>query len=595
MFGKGCFTNIPSGLPPQNGLMGWYDSNSGVFSDTSLSLWKDKTKFKNNLTPQSRSSTIYPAVIEITDLSNNQYLAIDTEGNVYIAESGNYVIRMYPKSNGSFFGQNMIGGSNYIIAGTFGIPGDDGYDDPATDAKIGYAYGITVDNNGSLYISDSGSGSTLGLQNNYKIRMVPRVDGLYFGTPMTSNFIYTIIGDGAQGFPVDGNLAVTSRLFNAFGLITDSLNNLIFCDGNAIRMIPQVDGSYWGIDMMANRVYTIVNSLNTDGGDPYLPGSVNGIRADLATMGPEVRSVVLDSTGNLAFTDSFNGLIKFMPKTDGEYYGESMTSNTVYLIAGGGGISSPFDCIPSAAQIIYPSHVGFSLNDTLIISIATDNLGVDESCITIIPRSNISLYGRSLLGNQLYNLIGTNGYLTQYLFPSVVSCVIDSQNSNIYATDNLATNLLSFNLTSIYTNINNYLFDNIYCYTTRPEFRLPPIGATIFAVWKPPYSLFVSRNLTQNLVTIFTDNIITPGNYSEHFTLSLVGSNNLSNFYIRVSDPSNTTSSSSYTSLTLDNYTDKNIINAICFNSNYLSQGSYARAYINGINVPVDGGRTGSL
>jgi len=50
MSGKGCFTDPPVAFQPsKDGLVAWYDSNSAVFSGTSLSSWKDRNEYENNL------------------------------------------------------------------------------------------------------------------------------------------------------------------------------------------------------------------------------------------------------------------------------------------------------------------------------------------------------------------------------------------------------------------------------------------------------------------------------------------------------------------------------------------------------------------
>jgi sugar lactone lactonase YvrE len=63
----------------------------------------------------------------------------------------------------------------------------------ATDALINQAKFLTVDLNGSIYFFDAGA---------FRYRMVPAVDGFYFGstTLMQAGHIYTIAGNGSLGF-----------------------------------------------------------------------------------------------------------------------------------------------------------------------------------------------------------------------------------------------------------------------------------------------------------------------------------------------------------------------------------------------------------
>jgi trimeric autotransporter adhesin len=69
--------------------------------------------------------------------------AVDSSGNVYIADSYNYRIREVVKATG-----NII-----TVAGT-GSPSYNGDNIPAASANIGQPYGIAVDASGNLYIAD---------------------------------------------------------------------------------------------------------------------------------------------------------------------------------------------------------------------------------------------------------------------------------------------------------------------------------------------------------------------------------------------------------------------------------------------------------
>src|ERR1035437_8017753 len=69
-------------------------------------------------------------------------VAVDSAGNLYIADNGNERIRKV--SNGVI---TTVAGS-----GTGGFSGDNG---PATSAQLAFPAGIAVDSTGNLYIGDS--------------------------------------------------------------------------------------------------------------------------------------------------------------------------------------------------------------------------------------------------------------------------------------------------------------------------------------------------------------------------------------------------------------------------------------------------------
>lgn len=135
-------------------------------------------------------------------------VAVDASGNIYIADSSNYVVRKVDTS-----------GSIATVAGN-GINGYTGDGGPATKAEIGQPYGVTVDTVGNLYISDSNN-------------VVRKVD--------TSNNISTVAGNvhlGA-GYGGDGNVATAAILDAPWGLAIDLSGNLLIADriNNRIRKV----------------------------------------------------------------------------------------------------------------------------------------------------------------------------------------------------------------------------------------------------------------------------------------------------------------------------------------------------------------------
>ena len=103
-------------------------------------------------------------------------LAIDAASNLYVADTGNQMIRRIDVSTGNI---SSVAGTGYI-----GAVGDGG---PATQAQLNAPNDVAVDAAGNLFIADT---------NNSLIR---RVD---FG----SGFISTIAGVSTTGFSGDGRL-----------------------------------------------------------------------------------------------------------------------------------------------------------------------------------------------------------------------------------------------------------------------------------------------------------------------------------------------------------------------------------------------------
>jgi sugar lactone lactonase YvrE len=82
------------------------------------------------------------------ELSYPSGLALDSAGNLYIADLDNSVIRKVSKSSG------MI--STVAGTGAAGYSGDGG---PATTAELSYPNGVALDASGNIYIADQDNNS----------------------------------------------------------------------------------------------------------------------------------------------------------------------------------------------------------------------------------------------------------------------------------------------------------------------------------------------------------------------------------------------------------------------------------------------------
>jgi sugar lactone lactonase YvrE len=147
-------------------------------------------------------------------------VAVDTAGNLYIADQANHRIRKVSAATGLI---STIAGT-----GGGGFGGDGG---PATSAQMYSPVHLTIDKAGNLYIAD-----TL----NHRIRKVSAATGI----------ITTVAGSGPGGagsdgdFLGDGGPATAARLNTPYSVEVDSVGNLYIADSgnNRVRYVNASTG-----------------------------------------------------------------------------------------------------------------------------------------------------------------------------------------------------------------------------------------------------------------------------------------------------------------------------------------------------------------
>jgi uncharacterized protein (TIGR03437 family) len=129
-------------------------------------------------------------------------VAVDSAGNLYIADTGNDRVRKV--SNGVL---TTVAGN-----GTMGFSGDGG---PATSAGLWAPTAVALDSSGNLYIADD---------DNYRVREV------------SNGVITTFAGNGTPGLGGDGGPASSAQI-GPWSLAFDSADNLYITDVVGVRKV----------------------------------------------------------------------------------------------------------------------------------------------------------------------------------------------------------------------------------------------------------------------------------------------------------------------------------------------------------------------
>jgi trimeric autotransporter adhesin len=195
------------------------------------------------------------------ELSNPSGVAVDPQGNLYVADTDNNRIRKITPS-----------GMITTIAGSasVGYAGDGGL---ATSAQLNAPTRLALDPSGNIYFTDNGN------------NVVRRVS--------TAGVIETVAGNGQYGFAGDGGPATAAMLANPIGLTIDAEGGILIADADNLR-IRRV-GPNGRISTIAGNGTT---ALAGDGQPPTATGF--GSPADVA----------VDAVGNIYIADQGNRRVR---------------------------------------------------------------------------------------------------------------------------------------------------------------------------------------------------------------------------------------------------------------------------------------------
>src|SRR5216683_2264068 len=272
-------------------------------------------------------------------------IVFDPQGNLYLAETANHVIRKVDTT-----------GIITTIAGT-GTQGFSGDSGPATAARLDSPQGLALDTNQNLYIADT---------QNHRIRKIAA----------TTGNITTIAGNGTQGFSGDAGPATSASIDSPTGLSVDTSSNVYLADthNHRIRKITAIAGTsatgYNGDNTTATTAtLALPHGLTIDpAGNLYLADTANhrirridattGIITTIAGASAQTfagdtgpaptasldtpRATTTPPTGLLTLSDTGNQRVR-----------QIATDNTIHTIAGLG------LTIPGALTLTAPSVIAY--------------------------------------------------------------------------------------------------------------------------------------------------------------------------------------------------------------------------------------------
>ena len=304
--------------------------------------------------------------------------AVNSAGNVYIADTNNYVVRKVNASTGVI----------HTVAGNYGVQGNGGDNGPAASASLSSPVGLALDGAGNLYIADSYS---------HAVRVVNGLTGT----------ITKAAGNGAYGYSGDGGPATSAKLGLPQAVAVDGAGNLYIADTN-YSVIREV---YAATNIITTIAGTGSSGYNGDGGP-----ATNAVLS-------YPRGVAVDSAGNVYIADSGNNVIR------------EIINGVITTVAGNYAAGSGYsgDAGPAtSAQLSNPTGVAVD---------SAGNLYIADSSNSVIRQVNAATQtistivgGASAVCSNSRDGVGDGCAATSAMLNQPNSVVVDSA-GNLYIAD----------------------------------------------------------------------------------------------------------------------------------------------------------------
>jgi len=359
-------------------------------------------------------------------LNSPQGVAVDSSGNVYIADSANNRVRVVNPSGVI----NTFAGN-----GDISQPGFWGDSGPATDANLHLPTGVTVDSSGNVYIAvasdntvrivttdgminifagagyigyygDTGQANVAGLHGPQDVAVgsdgtvyIADTGNAVIRAVAPGGIISTVAGTAnAAGYAGDGALATKAALSSPYGVAVDKSGNLVIADygNNRIRKVDKTSGN----------ISTVAGTGNVGfAGDG---SAATGAILNLPT------GVALDSSGNIYLADSLNNRIR------------KIAGSNIATVAGNGGMSSGGDSGPAASA---------QLNAPLGVAVDTaGNLYIADTLNNTIRRVSVGGTISTFAGNSVPGNSGDGGAPTAAQLNGPQGLAVDAA-GNLYIAD----------------------------------------------------------------------------------------------------------------------------------------------------------------
>ena len=240
-----------------------------------------------------------------TTLSSPNDVAVDTSGNIFIADTGNRRIRKVTASTGVIT----------TIAGPGGSPGVAiEPNTAATNFHLHKPTGVTVDTSGNVYIAGY-------------------IDPCILKITVTTGFISVVAGTGpfnvgTAGYNGDDILATTAQLNKPIKVVFDSAGNMFVADSenHRVRKITVSTG--------------LITTVAGTGATSTSPNDGEGGSALVAPIS-QPYGIAVDAVGNFLFADNDLGVVRKVAYADATPIASATQAPSVTRVPSSAAISTP--------------------------------------------------------------------------------------------------------------------------------------------------------------------------------------------------------------------------------------------------------------